>query len=421
MRRIFHALLQWCRQRPGIALAPLLFLLYSPGLVRGARTSLLRYLTQTPWSQWLFSTELQQGLSTPADPFHAGAWLTHIDTWFGPSAFFAHLHSIFWIAAVVGALRLALRYSCDLGERNTSWVALMTLFIYATTSTAATTVLFVEQRPILVSACLSWLSVACLTASTRRSSSGLGLASTLCLATALLVSPAGLGGAAFVFAYAFYGDPRGNAARIKGCLPPLLLSGFWVLFYLNSPAHQASAACGIEGLITRVTRLLAEALAWLPPHPAQCSDPRLWVIPIGMGSLALATLAFYWVLRKASPNHKRTLCWTGLGALLSLLPALLFPADGRYLLLTSLGTSFLFASAIRRCGQAMKANPIFTAFLGLGALRHFVLAPIYTFLFSLLLPQLLAQGAQDPEDAAQEGVSQNPGGAIHENAYLAER
>lgn len=406
MRRILHALLHWCRQRPGLALVPFLFCLYGPGLLLGASFpapagfSELRWLApagQAPAPLELFSAAELLNFSRATASFAQG------------------LLSLLFLAAVIVAARLALRYSCDLGERCTSWVAMMTLFIYTSTSTAAGTVLYSDQRSILLSACFSWLSLASLAASTRSRNAIHTLLSPLCLAIALWGGLEGLCGGAFVLAYAVWGDPRPKLVRARAALPHALMCIAALLLFFNATPADPSGVCGTSGLAGRFARLCAELLAWLPPQAAQCAEPRTFVVLLGLASLALAVVVLPWILRTASPNHVRTLRWTGAGAILSLLPALLVPADGRYLLCASLGASFFFASALRRCGQAMRAQRVFAVLLALGALRHFVLAPVHTFLFSLFLA---VYGA--PTDPVQNPpAAHSTSGARTENAYLA--
>lgn len=394
MRRILHALLQGCRQRPGIALAPLIFCLYGPSLWFGSDQG----------EQWSVFFQEQMGVNplgtkAPAfDLFAMESLLGRIDTALGASAFAAHLHSLLWMVATIGALRLALRYSCDLGERCTSWIAMMTLFIYASTSTAATTVCWIAQRPILISACFGWLSLATLAASTQSTRNRSSLLSPLFLALSLWSSAGGIMAFMFVLCYAVWGDPRGIRERLSSIVPHTFLALAWSYFAYQFVPEQSGVRCNLQGTFGRLTRLLAELLAWLPPRPAQCLEPRVYVYATGLAALALAGLFFRWIITKASPNHVRSLRWSAAGALLSIIPALCFAADGRYLLFASLGASFLFASGIRRCGQAMREHKLFALLLGLGLLRHFVLAPIYTFLFALFLANWTLKSEEKRED-----------------------
>lgn len=406
MRKLLHAVLGWCRQRPAIALIPLLFLLYSPCLLAWSSCPLPEL-----WRDELMPGAIEASPTLALAPLRE--LLASIDAALG--AGLARLHSLAWLCATVGAARLALRYSCDLGERNTSWVAMMSLFIYATTCTSASTVFFIEHRPILISACFSWLSLAALAARAQGSSRQQALLSWLSLGIALLSGLGGLCGAAFIFAYAVYGDPRPRKERLKSISGHLVLTlgaSLWLL-------PKLAPACQLQGLLGRLAHLCAQALAWLPAQPAQCVEPRAFVLALGLSCLVVAALARKWILKTASPNHVRTLHWTSAGALASLLPLLMLPADGRYLWFASLGTSFLFASAIRRCGQAMRSHRSFALLLGLGVLRHFLLAPAYTFLFTLLLATRATTPVPSQPEASKPPLKPQQSGAPAENAYLA--
>lgn len=344
---------------------------------------------------------------------------------------FAHLHSVAWLIASVASLRFLLRETCDQGQPKISWVALMTVLIYAMTCTHALPTLWIANRGALVAAALSWCSIGMYAKGQRGGYIMLDLVSSLMLGLALLAGEIAWVGVIQLGCFAVWGDARPWREKLERLWPHALLVGAWTLIYVQ---HGYGAQGGgyylhpiadfglfLKDAPLRLAQLSALALAFVPGELIQSADTQRWVI-IGGGVLLLfATWCVKKVMGACSPNHQRSLRWMSLAGVLGTLPILGTQPNDRLLVPIMLSTSFFFATMIRYLGKR-RSQRICLGLLGLGVLRHFVLAPGLTLVVNWILAQksqagnaanaaLVATLADRPQ-AGLNFVMNSPGPAI---------
>ena len=274
--------------------------------------------------------------------------LIYLDVWlFGGRAWPAHLHSIAWGLALIGAA--ALLYRRLLPER----AAPFALLLFALDPSHATPVDWLANRNALVAAVPVVLGLfAHLAWRTRGWAPGAWL-SAAGYAVGLCGAEAALAGLVYVPAYEAFGASESRRERLFALAPLAGVVAVWAVVYRGlgygssgsgiylDPTHDPAGfllaagprACALVGAMT----VGLPSDFWL--------DPRARPVLVAVGLAGVALVA--WLLRARvktlDPGLRRTVAWLTAGSLLGLLPSLaIFPSD-RLLLLPSLGGAAVVA------------------------------------------------------------------------------
>lgn len=429
IRNKISALVNFGRQRPILMLSVAVFCLYWPCLGSGylmddfIHLAMLEKLPQeqTPGAFGvvnLFDFRVEVGDDSrpwwASEGIQTRFWrplsslLAVLDHRLAPrQPWWAHLHSLAWLIACVAALRFALKETCDQGQSKISWVALMTLAIFSLTCTHALPTLWIANRGALVATALNWCALGLYAKGQRSASRRLDLLSTLALFAALGGGEIAWVGIIQIVAFVIWGDPRTWREKLSRLWMHGLTLVTWTAIYLwhGYGAHGGGYylhpirefGLFIQAAPERFLQLITLALAFVPVELSERPSASLAIAAVGGVLLLVAIFAYRRILPHCSPNHQRSLRWTAYAGLLGIAPILGAGPNDRLLVPAMLSTSFFFASAIRYLGQR-RGQRICLVLLGLGGLRHFVLAPGLTLLVNLTL----AQKAADAQRIAQE-------------------
>ncbi len=263
---------------------------------------------------------------------------------FGRSAFFYHLHSLLWLAALIAACGL-------LYARLPAGAGAAALFFFAADEAHAFTSGVICNRHAVVTSVPALLA---LYAHLRWREDGWRPGRALAVfgfGVAFVAGETALALAAYVLAYELFAGPGGGRTRLRAIAPFAALTLVYVLaykamemgpryvgFYLN-PLEQP--ADYLLALVRHLPALLAGALAAAPAS--------MWVVPefqwplIAAGMVAVAVFA--WILRLVWPRlsdaERRALRWWLPGALAALLPVATTHPSDRQLLVPMVGFAVL--------------------------------------------------------------------------------
>lgn len=416
IRKSLRDLVRFCRQRPVMVLAATIVALYWPCLGAGYLMDdfvQLAKLAEPPQEQPsgtfgvlnLFDFRVEVGADSrpwwASEGIQTRFWrplsslLALLDHRLAPrEPVWAHLHSVAWLIAAVAALRFLLKETCDQGQSKISWVALMTLVIFSLTCTHALPTLWIANRSALVATALAWCAIGCYARGQRNPSRGWDLLSALALLAALGAGEIAWVGVIQFMSFVIWGDPRATREKLGRLWMQALVLILWTGIYTweGYGAHGGGFYLHpikefdlfIQAAPQRYFQLIAFALAYVPVELTHEKSASLAIAGVGGVLLLVAILAFGRIMPECSPNHQRSLRWTAFAGLLGLAPVLGTGPNDRLLVPAMLSTSFFFATAIRYLGQR-RGQRICLILLGLGALRHFVFAPILTLLVNLTL------------------------------------
>ncbi|MCC6215204.1 MAG: hypothetical protein IT376_10065 [Polyangiaceae bacterium] len=293
---------------------------------------------------WYASPELRVALRRPL------AALSHrFDAWAAPGgAWFAHAHSLTWLAAFVLVAALALRRVLGAGP-----VAGLAALVLACDDSRGVTVGWLSNRTALLSwtfGLLAFLALDAAAASRRpRARAGLAVASGLATWLALSAGEYGLGALAWLLAHAAFLDPRPARARLVALAPTLAAVATWGAAYVRSGsgatgsgAYLSPVAAPWRSLVEGSQRaLLLLAGAFGPPlEPAMALGPSAWpwALAAFYALLAASCAVVAWLTVRSVPA--RFLAVAGVGSVLPLTGAL--PSE-RLLGLTAVAVSALIA------------------------------------------------------------------------------
>lgn len=284
--------------------------------------------------------------------------LDHVS--FGIDARPAHVHSLLWLAAAIGALALAL------GELFAAPVVALALFFFAADESLSAPAGWIANRSYLIVASFGWLAVWAHVRAQRTISTGrLRLVEALCISLALAGGEYALGMLAYPIALELF--RRHAPWRDRGiALVPAIVPGVVYLalrgalgfgtrgsgFYLDP---LATPIAFMHALFERLPTLIGMLVVGNTARWGLAADTRAAWVAAGVAAGLALLAAAWWASRDATGIARPALLAMAAGALGSLVPTASALPDERLLVSAAGGAASVFACVVIVAGSRARA------------------------------------------------------------------
>ncbi len=334
-------------------------------------------------------------------------------------AWLMHLHSLLWLAALVGAVGLLYRKLFA-----NAWIGGLALLLYALDDAHAIPAVYLANRSALIAGCFGTLSVLAHIASRDANPQRRGrlvFASTVLLALSLSAAEIGVSAVAYAGAYACTLDRGSVLARLRGVAPHLAVTLAWLGVRAWGGFGAAGSGVYVDPLrdpmgfgllaLERAVFLLMGQFTPIPADLGATADAERWLL---VGGLTLCVLLALFARSLVRDPLSR---FFALGSLLSLLPVAAVAPQNRLLVFIGIGAMGLIARwfelhlsehsdvtarAPLRFGR-MRRLGVYTVALGFGV-SHLLLAPLLGFSFLQF-----QESVDDAMEVAIASVPEDPG------------
>lgn len=341
-----------------------------------------------------------------ARAFRALPSLTHwLEFQAGAPAWFMHLHSALWYAALCAVVAVLYR------RMLVGWAAGLAALFFAVDYSHAMVVGWVANRNALLAATFGVAAV--LLHHHRRV-----VLAALCFAAALASGEVGLGFAGYLFAHVVCLEPRGH--RVRALVPYVVVGAVWLAIYVTGSFGTRGSGMYLDPrrasfwleFPSHLVLVLATELGGPGPDfwPLVGLGPRAALVLVGVVVVSLAVAALLPVLRQDARAR-----FLGLGALLASVPVCATTPSARLALVPGIGLIGLVGLAFARWRDERPKLPrVAAVFAGLAGGMHLFVAPL---LFPVMVQQvagiegvvqrLVARVPDEPALASQQVVVVN--------------
>lgn len=312
-------------------------------------------------------------------------WLMRFDrAVFGRDAFWHHVHSLVWWAALLAAASLILRRSLS------SPIAILALLLFAVDESRFMPAVWISNRNALVALAPAFFG---LWAHIRWREEGWRPGRVLaptCLAIGLLGGETAIAVVAYLVAYEIFGRTEDLRERALSLLPFAGVAAAYIVGYQSFGFGVSGSGVYIDPLsdpgrfavasITRIPALLAGGISAFPAD-LWIMAPRLRSVQVGVGFAAVSILValFIWSWRFLDQQTRRGIRWLVPGSALAMVPFVsTYPSD-RLFLAPALGLCAVIAAVIHSAwlGRRERDRRLLAAAGAVLFAVHLVIVPLF--------------------------------------------
>jgi len=312
-------------------------------------------------------------------------WLMRFDhAVFGRDAFWHHVHSLTWWAALLVVAGLILRRSLS------GPIASLAFLLFAVDESRFMPAVWISNRNALVALAPAFFG---LWAHLRWREEGWRpgrVLAPICLAIGLLGGETAIAVVAYLAAYELFGRTEDLRERVLSLLPVAVVAVVFVVGYQALGFGVSSSGVYIDplsdfgrfaaGSITRIPALLAGGIAAIPAD-LWIMAPHLQPVQIVVGYAAVAFLGtlLIWSWRFLGEQTRRSLRWLVPGSALAIVPVVsTYPSD-RLFLAPALGLCAVIAAVIHSAwlGRKERGRRLLVAAGTVLFAVHLVIVPLF--------------------------------------------